>query len=171
MINKKIIKSALIQEVKSKYDNSECVVFLNYTGVTAATMHNLRLELRKAGQLKFQVLKNTLNKIALNSTEFVQASESLKGQIGIVVCNDVVAVAKIVDKFCNRDKKLQFVGFFIPKQCYNIDYVLQIANLPSMDALRAQLLATMNSVGSSLLALLVEPANSLARLATAYTKK
>ena len=163
-------KKSLVQKINEIYIDSEYLFLIDYKGVDSETIYQLRASLRKF-DTKLFVLKNTLNKIALNNTNFSVLSNKLKGQIAFVVTKDPVNIAKVLNGFCNSEKKVKFIACATNNVEYDHKYVKVIASLPSIDILRSKLLATLNSSGSNLLCLLNEPANSLVRIFDVYSKK
>ena len=53
-------KSALIGEVKTRFDKMTSAVFLNYKGMTVESATKLRASFRKAG-VEYKVVKNTVD--------------------------------------------------------------------------------------------------------------
>jgi len=62
-------KSALIGEVKGKFDKATSVVLLDYKGLNVETVTKLRASFRKAG-VEYKVVKNTLVKHALKESAY-----------------------------------------------------------------------------------------------------
>src|SRR6266511_408134 len=76
-------KTALIGEVRGKFDRSTSAVFLDYKGMTVETATKLRASFRKAG-VEYQVVKNTLVKHALKDTSYgPKLNDALAGMTGI----------------------------------------------------------------------------------------
>jgi large subunit ribosomal protein L10 len=163
-------KGLLVNKMKDMYASASCVFIINYNKINADLMSSFRSELFKIG-VKFVVLKNTLNKIAIGDTEFSIGKEKFIGQNGVIIANDMLTVAKVVDKFCEENKKkFKLVGLIYDRDIYDIKYVSKIAQLPSLDGLRSQLLSVMNSPGSRLLYLLQEPSSAFARALKEHSK-
>ena len=73
-INAKIdLKKPVLEEISAQVEGAQCVLLVNYSGLTVAQDTQLRKELREAG-VHYKVYKNTLVNRAIEGTEF----ESLK---------------------------------------------------------------------------------------------
>lgn len=166
-------KTTLVQSIKESYLGAKYLFILDYKGVNAKYMHDFRSDLRLNANSRFTILKNTLNKIALSDTKFDVLSSHLKGQLGVVFCEDPVIVAKVIEKFCS-DKasgfKVAGVGD-MSTHVYKMEYVKELASLPPVEIMKAKLLGMLNSVGSSLVRLLNEPTGAFVRVLNMQSSK
>ena len=89
---KSLTKEEIVSKVAELYKTSQYAVFVNYSGINAENMSSFRGELRKNG-LRFLVVKNTLNRKAMEGTEF-KNGELLKNQCGVIFCDDLMKIAK-----------------------------------------------------------------------------
>ena len=105
---KVLTKKEIVGKFNEMYKNSEYAIFIDYKGMNAEQTASFRGELRKNDGVRFFVLKNTLNKKSMLDTEFSVDESLLKGQCGVIFCNDLLKLSKVVDKFC-------FIKHFICK--------------------------------------------------------
>src|SRR5690348_8009263 len=63
MENPRPEKVAVVEEVKSRFNDSEAVVLTDYRGIDVPGMATLRIALREAGA-EYQIYKNTLVRFA-----------------------------------------------------------------------------------------------------------
>src|SRR5215475_589340 len=93
-------KSALIGEVKGKFDKATSVVLVDYKGMNVETVTKLRASFRKAG-VEYKVVKNTLVKQALKESAYHgKLNDVLVGMTGIAWSyEDPSAAAKVVKAF------------------------------------------------------------------------
>src|SRR5574344_1735833 len=141
-------KAEIVKNINTLYNNSEYAIFIDYKGMNAVDTSAFRCDLRTKCNVGFYVVKNTLNKIGAKDTQFSK-DIVLKGQCGVVFCNDILQVSKIVNKFCYIDKKAVFVGCFNKCEVCSEEQIKEFASLPSMEEIRTKLLYILNSVGSS----------------------
>ena len=144
---KSLTKEEIVSKVAELYKTSQYAVFVNYSGINAENMSSFRGELRKNG-LRFLVVKNTLNRKAMEGTEF-KNGELLKNQCGVIFCDDLMKVAKTLNKFCFVDKNVQYVACLNKSEICNVEEIKELASLPSMEVLRTKLLYMLNSAGSA----------------------
>ncbi|AKU93983.1 LSU ribosomal protein L10p (P0) [Labilithrix luteola] len=159
-------KSALIGEVKGKFDKMTSAVFLDYKGMTVAQATTLRASFRKAG-VEYKVVKNTLVKQALKDQAYAKSLDSaLTGMTGIAWSyEDPSAAAKVVKSFKkdqgDAGQKLQVKAGLIDGAVLDAKAVEdQLATMPGKDELRAKLLATLQAPLQQFVALLNAPAQN-----------
>lgn len=110
MASEKILaqKQSYVDELKAKLDASQGGVVFNYGGITVEEDTKLRKELREAG-VHYEVVKNTLLKIAINGTDLEDMSSELQGTTAIAIAGneDPLAAARVLHKF-SEDSKDKF---------------------------------------------------------------
>jgi len=153
-------KKYLVEEVSKHLNKSDYVILADYTKLTVPEAKELRAELEKHGA-EFHVVKNSVLNVAAKAKGYPDMAEFLTGQVGIVVGgNDTAAIAKAVKTFAKAKEKLSFkVGVMALKKMSAAE-LNTLADLPSMDSLRAQLLS-----------LLSTPASGFVRVLDAQAKK
>lgn len=170
-------KSALIGEVKGKFDKATSAVLLDYKGLNVETVTKLRADFRKAG-VEYKVVKNTLVKQALKESAYSgKLDDALVGMTGIAWSyEDPSAAAKVVKAF-KKDageagEKLQVKAGLIDGSVLDANAVEnQLATMPGKDELRAQLLATLQAPLSQFVMLLNAPAQNFVYLLSAKERE
>lgn len=159
-------KTALIGDVKGKFDKMSSAVFLDYKGITVEQATKLRASFRKAG-VEYKVVKNTLVKQALKETPYGgKLDDVLVGMTGIAWSyEDPSAAAKVVKAFKkdegDKGDKLKVKGGVIEGEVLDTARVEnELATMPGKDELRAKLLATLQAPLQQLVALLNAPAQN-----------
>ena len=166
-------KTALIGEVRSKFDRSTSTVFLNYKGMTVETATKLRANFRKVG-VEYTVVKNTLVRQALKDLPYApKLDDVLTGMTGIAWSyEDPSAAAKVVKAFRKDEgeagEKLQIKAGLIDGAVMDGKAVEeQLATMPGKDELRAKLLATFQAPLQNFVMLLNAPAQNFVYLLAA----
>jgi len=78
---------------------SKSAMVVSFKGVSVTKDQEFRNSIREAGA-KYEVVKNTLARIAVKGTDFEQASEHFKGVTAIAWTeNDPVVLTKAISKF------------------------------------------------------------------------
>jgi large subunit ribosomal protein L10 len=168
-------KALAIEAIKARFDRMTSAVFLDFRGLTVASVTKLRNEFRKSG-VEYRVVKNTLVKQALKDKAWVSTLKSaLANMTGIAWSyDDPSAAAKVVKTF-RKDKeheKLKVKAGLIEGQVIDGAAVeSQLATMPGKDELRAQLLATLQAPLQNFVALLQAPAQNLAYVLSAKERK
>ena len=125
---------------------AKSAMVVSFTGLTVAKDQEFRNSLREAGA-KYQVVKNTLARIAVKDTPFEQATESFKGVTAIAWTeNDPVVLSKAISKFMkdNADKYTFKTGV-VDGKLVDLKQVESIASLPSKEELISKLLFVLNA--------------------------
>jgi len=132
--------------LQESLQNSKSAVVVSFSGLTVTKDQEFRKSLREAGA-SYQVVKNTLARIAVKGTQFEEASDHFKGVTAIAwTQDDPVVLTKAISKFPkdNADIYKYKTGVLDGKV---IDYtqLQSIANLPSKDELISKLLFVLSS--------------------------
>lgn len=154
-------KQYLLDEVTSYLDNSDHVIVTNYEGIDSVQTGELRDSLRELGA-EFHVVKNRILKVATKEKELPDISEHLNGQTAIVVGgDDVSGVIKVLKKFHKgTDKNEVKVGILGDKQL-SVDELNALADLPSLDVLRAQFIGLLSQPATSMASVLAASPRSI----------
>ncbi len=156
--------------LKERFQSSELVVVTHYSGLTVKQMSDLRNRLRAAGG-SYKVSKNTLFKRAANDTPFSVINHLFAGTVGIASSADPVVAAKIVNEFSKENEKLVILGGCLNGQALDVSGVKQLADLPSLDELRAKLAGLLVAPHGKLARILQTPAQLLVGVTKAYGEK
>jgi large subunit ribosomal protein L10 len=164
-------KSELVAKIKQRFQESEAVFVVNQNRLTVAETESLRKQLR-AVQSVYLVAKNTLARLAVKDTDFECVSEKLGGQTALVFSKDITGSAKVVSEYASKsDEKLSVVCGGYQGKMLSVAEVKTLASLPSMDELRAKIIAVIQTPAQRMATLSQAPASQLARVLKAYSEK
>ena len=135
-----------------------------------AEITDLRLRVRTAGG-SFRVAKNRLTKRALDETGFARSGPVDERPDGARFFADPTAAPKAIVDFARRNDKLKIVGGGIAGTLLDPNEVRALAELPSLDDLRAKLIALLQTPASRIVGLLQAPGGQVARVLKAYADK
>jgi large subunit ribosomal protein L10 len=162
-------KRAFVAYLAGVFAETSMVVVTRNDGLTVADVTDLRRRVRAAGAT-YKVAKNRLATLALDGTQFDGISPLLKGPTALAWAADPVAVAKVLVEFAKTNEKLVVLGGALGTQTLNADGVKALAELPSLDTLRAQLVGLISTPATRIAGVLQAPAGQLARVFGAYAK-
>ena len=145
------------------------VVALN-NGLTVSEVTDLRRKMRAAG-VTFKVAKNRLASLALEGTRFGGLAPMLKGPTALAWSVDPVAAAKVAVEFAKTNEKFVLIGGALGAQTLDVSGLKALAELPSLDALRAGLVGMIQTPATRIAGVLQAPAGQLARVFGAYANK
>lgn len=164
-------KQSVVAEVNAVAAQSNAAIAAEYSGLTVAQMTTLRSRARETG-VQVKVVKNTLARRALEGTAFDCLREKLSGPLVLVFSqDDPGAGARLLRDFAKEAQKLKPVAIAFGGALRGPEDLALLANLPTLDQARAQLLGTLNAPASQLVRTLAEPAAELVRVLAAYRDK
>jgi large subunit ribosomal protein L10 len=163
----RIEKREFVAELSTVFADTSMVVVTRNEGMTVADVTDLRRKMRAAGA-SFKVAKNRLALLALDGTRFDGLKPLMKGPTAISWSTDPVAVAKAAVDFAKTNEKFVLIGGSLGTQVLDVAGVKALAELPSLDALRAKLLGLLAAPATRIAGVLQAPAGQLARVFAAY---
>ena len=152
------------------FAETSMIVVTQNKGLTVAEVSDLRRKMRASGST-YKVAKNRLAVLALDGTRFDGIKPMLKGPTALAWSQDPVAVAKAAVDYAKTNEKFVVIGGALGTQMLNADGIKALADLPSLDALRARLVGMIQTPGTRIAGVLAAPAGQLARVFGAYAKK
>ncbi len=142
-------KNYLIAEVETHLKKSDYVILTNFSKVTVSDASDLRTKLA-AENAEFHVVKNSSLRVAAKTLGLPEFESSLAGPTAVVVGGkNPAGVAKILKKFFEDKQKLEIKVGVMEKKIISSSDLKKIADLPSLDALRAQLLGLFTQTGAA----------------------
>jgi len=153
-------KKFLIDEVTGHLKKSDYVILTNFTKLTVADTAELRKRLSPE-KAEFHVVKNSSFRVAAKAFGLPEVDQTLVGQTAVVVGGkNPAGVAKVLKKFIQEKQKLEVKVGLLDKKVMSAAELSQLAELPSLEALRAQFLG-----------LLTQTAGAFVRVLDAKIKK
>ena len=153
MPNAKVLESkkAIVDALADKLQNATAAVFVDYKGITVAQDTELRNKFREAG-VEYTVVKNTLTRFAANKVGYSEFDGVLNGTTSMAcTTGDPIAPARIVCEYAKKNKNtLKITGGFVEGTVMSVEQLMGFGELPSKDALVAQVLGTFLAPISSL---------------------
>ena len=140
-----------LEALTNSLQSSTSAMVVSFNNLTVAKDMEFRNRLREAGA-KYQVVKNTLARIAVKGTDFEQATEAFKGVTAIAWTDgDPVILSKAISKFMkdNADN-YTFKSGVVDGRLVNLQQLTTIANLPSKEELISKLLWVINAQAQGL---------------------
>ena len=132
-------KAQIIEQLHEKAARASIAVVTDFKGMGVEEMTLLRVKLREAG-VDYQVVKNTLARLALKETSHDVLNERLKENCAVALgYDDPVALAKALADFAKTSKKLQLRYGSLEGKFLDEEGVKQLATLPSKPELLAKL--------------------------------
>lgn len=154
-------KLAAVEDLKARFTGVKTVVLTEYRGLTVRQLSDLRRQLR-AVSAEYKVVKNRLARLAIASSGLKGLSGHLKGPTGLIISKqDPVAVAKALHAFAKANQALAIKAGYVEGQLLPPAELKALADLPSKEAVRSQLVGAIQGAMAQLVGLLTAPQRDL----------
>ncbi len=163
-------KREQVAELKQTFSETSVVVVTRNLGLTVAQSTALRTRMREAGA-NYKVAKNRLALIALEGTSYASIGEMLTGPTALATSSDPVAAAKVAVDFAKTNDRFEIVGGAMGDTLLDVNGVKALAELPSLDELRARIVGLIQAPATKVAQVIQAPAAQLARVFGAYAAK
>ncbi len=163
-------KKELIDTLQASLKDTGTIVVAHYAGMTVAQMNDFRGRVKAAGGT-VKVTKNRLAKLSLKDTNASGIIDLFKGPTLVAYSQDPVAAASAAVKYAKVNDKLVILGGTMGGTVLDPQGVKALADLPSLDELRARLAGLLNAPATKIARILMEPGAQLARVVQAKAAK
>ncbi len=135
-----------LNALTEQLSNSKSAMIVSFNKLTVNKDQEFRHQLREVGA-KYQVVKNTIARLAVKGTPYEGAGAHFKGVTGIVWSeNDPVVLSKTVSTFIKANADFYtFKAGVVDGRVVDLAQVQAIAGLPSKEVLISQLLYVINA--------------------------
>ena len=164
-------KQILTKEYLTRLNASPFFIVVGYQGLKVAHLTEFRKRLQKAGA-EVHVVKNSIFAIAAKEAGVTDLNGSIAGQVAVGTGQkDISAAAKAVKNFGAEFDKLKIKFGYLDNKRLADTELMALADLPSLEVLRATLLGVLNGPAQKLVTLINTPAQQLARVIKAKAEK
>lgn len=163
-------KREFVETMHEALGRTGTFVVAHYAGLSVAEMTDLRVRMREAGAT-VKVAKNRLVKLALDGTDAEAAKDLFRGPTVIAYSDDPIAAPKVAVGYAKTNDKLVILGGAMGATALDEAGVKALADLPSLDELRARIVGMISTPATRLARVLQAPGSQVARVLSAYAAK
>ena len=164
-------KKLLTKDYVARLNASPFFIVIGYTGLKVAHLTELRKRLVQAGA-EVHIVKNSIFRIAAKEAGVGELNSALAGQMAVVTGQkDISAAAKTLKNFAAEFDKLKLKFGYLNNQRLEQASLVALADLPSLDVLRAKILGLLVAPATKLAILINTPASQLAQVIKAKSEK
>jgi large subunit ribosomal protein L10 len=164
-------KPEVIERIRRSFEESEAVFVINQNKMTVEKTEDLRRQLKSAAATYF-VCKNTLARLAVKNTTFECILPHLCGQTALVFSKNLTGSSKVIQEYAAKSEdKIVIVCGGYNGRLLSVAEVKILSQLPSMDELRAKIIAIIQTPAQRTAAVLQAPAGQIARVLKAHSDK
>ena len=157
-------KQALVTSLNGVFKDTGVIVVAHNTGMVASQSADFRKKVKEAGGT-VKVAKNKLVKLALKDTGVGGGvADLMKGPTILAYSKDPIAAAKAAVAYAKTNDKLVILGGAMGNNVLDANGVKALAELPSLDELRAKLIGLLNAPATKIARTVKEPGAKLARV-------
>lgn len=155
----------------NRLNASPFFIVVDYRGLKVGPITELRKRLNKAGS-EMHVVKNSIFKVAVKEAGLADLGATLTGQLAVVTGQrDVSSAARVVKTFAAEFDKPKIRFGYLKNQRLEAADVIALADLPSIEVLRARLLGVIMAPATKLATIINTPGTQLARVIKAKSEK
>ena len=158
-------KKQYISEMTTQLDKSEAVIVTHYQGLTVSQLDDLRKRMREHGII-FKITKNRITKLALEKTKCKDLSNLFTGPTAVAFGEDAIMSARILSKFAKDNENLKLIGGLMGNEILDQAGVQNVANLPTLDEARANIVGILNASASKIVSILLARSEKMSSLPT-----
>ena len=130
-------KQEVIDEIKTKINDSKGIVLFDYRGLTDAEAKELRRSLRNSGS-DYKVYKNTLMARALNDLN-IDLADNLTGPSALAYSEDQIAPIKVLTDFAKKHPAVILKVGIVDNEVTDKAKLASLATIPSREGLLTML--------------------------------
>jgi len=162
MMNKEQKKN-YINEISSQFENNDAVLVTHYQGLTMSQLDDLRSQMREHGII-FKITKNRITKLALENTKCKDLVNLFTGPTAVAFGKDAILSARILSKFAKNNENLKLLGGIMGKEVLDQAGVQNVANLPTLDEARANIVGILATPASKFISILLARSEKMSNL-------
>lgn len=164
-------KQQIVTGLQENLSDTMMAIVIDYKGLTVAEITELRNQLRPAGA-QCKITKNTLMRRAIQGDEKWEplADWLSDSSAFLLIKDDLGGAIKAYQAFQKATKKTELRGGVMDGQTLSQAEIKAIGDLPSQDALIAQIAGAINSVTAKIAVGINEVPASLARALHAHSE-
>ena len=159
-----------VESLKHRLGSVKTAVLTEYRGLSVRQLSDLRKQL-KTSAAEYKVVKNRLARLAVKDSPLGPLATHLTGPIGLVLTqHDPVGVAKALQAFAKTNPALTIKVGVVEGKVLEALELRALADLPSKEGLRAQLVGALQGPMRQLVSLLTAPHRELVQVLQARSK-
>ncbi len=159
-------KQEIVASLKGVFSKSAAVIMMHNRGLSVAEFRDLRKKI-SASDGSCLVVKNSLARVALEGLAYESSlAGRFSGPVILIFCdhNDPVALIKVLVNLSKINGKIALLCGAIGSTLLEEETIRNMALLPSLNELRAKIVAALNAPVVRLVQLLKAPGEQLARV-------
>jgi large subunit ribosomal protein L10 len=165
-----VAKIDSVRSMKERLHGAHSALLTEYRGLSVRQISELRKQL-KGASAEYRVLKNRLGRLAVKGSPLDPIGDHLKGPTGVAFTrHDAVAAAKALQTFARANPALTIKVGVVDGRLLQPEEIRALADLPSKEVLRAQVVGAIQGPLAQLVRLLTASHRELVHVLEARSK-
>ena len=122
-----------------------------------------RNQMREHG-IKYRITNNRITKLALEKTKCKELSNLFTGATAVAFSDDAIISARILSKFAKTNQNLKLLGGVMGDDILDQAGVQNVANLPTLDEARANIVGILAASASKFVSILLARSEKMSSL-------
>lgn len=163
-------KDELVAQYMELIDSSNAIFITEYGGMNVKAVEGLRDKVREA-EGTFFITKNTLLMHALRESNRPVPEEMLVGQVATGFAQgEAPTLAKALTEYAKSEDNFAVRGGIMDADILSLEQVEALANLPSLDQLRGQLIGLISAPAQNIAGVIAGGVRQIVNVLDAYAK-
>ena len=164
-------KVAEVEAIAASMTAAKAIVLTDFTGCSVEQMTTFREKCRENG-IVTKVVKNRLARIAADNVDLPAIKDHLKGPTALMFgLEGQVDAAKVAVEFQKENEAFGIKGGILDGAFLEVNEVIALSKIPSMDELIAKMMGSINSPARGLVVTINGVAGKLCRAIDAVAKQ
>jgi large subunit ribosomal protein L10 len=164
-------KKELVAQYKELLRANQGLIMTAYSGLRMKELESLRRKIQEFGG-DLHIVKNNLAKRAFRELDCPLPEGSLEGPTAIgFASDDLISVAKVIVDLSRETEFVYVKGGVLDGVTYDASQIRQLADLPPLPVVQAQLLSVMQASATRLSGVLAGSLRQLVNVFNAYAEK
>jgi len=148
-------KEQIVSDLCKKIEGYKAVVLTHYRGLNVEQINHLRKRLKEE-EVSYQVIKNTLMRLASKGTDLEKLNDYFEGPTAVAISyGDPILLAKVLSEFIKTQPSLEIKVGLIEGRVAPPEEVKALATMPSREVLLAQILGGIQMSGGQVVGALL----------------
>jgi large subunit ribosomal protein L10 len=163
-------KEELVASYLALIEQSNAIFLTEYTGLGVKDMEALRKQVREADGV-YSVTKNTLLQLALQRADRPAPPDLFEGQLATgFALEGIPTLAKALVDYAKDRDNFSLMGGIMGDEILSKEQVVALAELPTLDELRAQIIGLINAPAQNMVSAVTNGIRQVINVVDAYAK-
>ena len=137
-------KREIVSKLKDDLGSVSSIFLCDFKGLSVEKDTQLRRSMREQGA-KYEVVKNTLLKLAFDGSDFEKVDDHLQGNTALAYNREnTVELAKLIRDFAKGNEQFKFKAGVVEGRVIEVEQLDALADLPPKDVLISKMMYMLN---------------------------